>query len=979
MPAPTPPEKKPDRHYDFRGTNIVFALCSLGLLAVTLLMVIMDYGRPWKRVQAEFRDLERQSIVRDLEQEQQAINEQQMATVLQEITAAEEGLEQRGSEVEAFEDSIAVLDKRVFESDKLMRARKTQIDAAKWQYDIALQDGGERSIASAREKIDTLTLEWQQYQRATEAYIEQREAEQDKLAEVLSTQTRGEGRLGDLNAALDGLNTRLSTVEKDLDYFMLNAPLMDFLAPSLKIEQVVLPGLFHDIQFAKIDRVDRCMTCHVASNRDGFDGEEWTNPYRSHPRLDLFVADASPHPYGRFGCTVCHAGLDRATDFSRAGHSPVDDEQRDAWIEKYNWESQPFLHTPILPLNMTEAGCIGCHADEVWTPQATVQDTGRQLINKLGCYGCHQIGLAAFEDLPKVGPDLTKVASKVDDAWAATWIEAPRKFRPTTWMPHFFFQVNIEGEVNQGRQRAEIEAIVDFLWSVSEEVEYAPAPAGDATRGEDLFYSIGCTGCHILDSEAERADFTDALHRLHGPNLAGLGSKVSRDWVYAWLRDPKSYRPDTAMPNLRLTDQEAADLSTFVVASRRPEFENLERAELDEGIRAELVATYLRQTMTIEQSEARVLAMSAEEQSVYLGERSITKYGCFGCHNIAGFADVKPIGVELTEEASKPLHLFDFGHLHDLPHTHRDWLRTKITTPRIFDQGKELVLNYSELAKMPNFGLSDAEAEAVLANLIGFRKESVLEDRKAGRGERGENLAAGRRIVTRFNCQGCHLIEEVGHAIRAALRDENNLPPNLAAEGVRTQADWLFSFLHDPSQVSLRPWLDVRMPTFQFSDEQANDLVAYFASIDEADPFASEPEAGSARSRAIGEEIFNMLQCAKCHPASADAIAASGGAVGELAPSLLLARERLRHEWVPHWIKDPQGFIPGTKMPTNFPTTSTGGFSSPLGMAINQATYAGEKRRMMRYFDSEEGLNTFLSDVDLVSAALRDHIWTMSN
>ena len=66
-------------------------------------------------------------------------------------------------------------------------------------------------------------------------------------------------------------------------------------------------------------------------------------------------------------------------------------------------------------------------------------------------------------------------------------------------------------------------------------------------------------------------------------------------------------------------------------------------------------------------------------------------------------------------------------------------------------------------------------------------------------------------------------------------------------------------------------------------------------------------------------------------------------------------------------------------MPTNFPTTPAGGFSSPLGMAINQATYAGEKRRMMRHFDSEEGLDAFLSDVDLVSEALRDHIWTMSN
>ena len=51
MTLPTPPEKKPDRHYDFRSTNVVFALSSLALLAVTLFMVMADFGRPWKRVQ----------------------------------------------------------------------------------------------------------------------------------------------------------------------------------------------------------------------------------------------------------------------------------------------------------------------------------------------------------------------------------------------------------------------------------------------------------------------------------------------------------------------------------------------------------------------------------------------------------------------------------------------------------------------------------------------------------------------------------------------------------------------------------------------------------------------------------------------------------------------------------------------------------------------------------------------------------------
>ena len=122
-----------------------------------------------------------------------------------------------------------------------------------------------------------------------------------------------------------------------------------------------------------------------------------------------------------------------------------------------------------------------------------------------------------------------------------------------------------------------------------------------------------------------------------------------------------------------------------------------------------------------------------------------------------------------------------------------------------------------------------------------------------------------------------------------------------------------------------------------------------------------------------------MLQCAKCHPAGDAAVADAGGAVGELAPSLLLANGRLRHDWVASWIKDPQGWIPGTKMPTNFPVDREGEFTSPLAMAINQATYSGEKRRLMRYFSSEEELNDYLTDVDSVAQALRDHIWTLSN
>jgi hypothetical protein len=96
---------------------------------------------------------------------------------------------------------------------------------------------------------------------------------------------------------------------------------------------------------------------------------------------------------------------------------------------------------------------------------------------------------------------------------------------------------------------------------------------------------------------------------------------------------------------------------------------------------------------------------------------------------------------------------------------------------------------------------------------------------------------------------------------------------------------------------------------------------------------------------------------------------------GELAPSLLMARERLRHDWVPHWIVDPQSWIAGTKMPANFSQLETGEYVSPLGSAIDAPMFADQKRRMMDHFGSEEELKTLLADADYVSSVLRDHIW----
>jgi mono/diheme cytochrome c family protein len=200
------------------------------------------------------------------------------------------------------------------------------------------------------------------------------------------------------------------------------------------------------------------------------------------------------------------------------------------------------------------------------------------------------------------------------------------------------------------------------------------------------------------------------------------------------------------------------------------------------------------------------------------------------------------------------------------------------------------------------------------------------------------------------------------------------LRPDFAAEGARVQSDWLFAYLHDPGQVRLRPWLSTRMPTFGFNDEEVNTLVGYFAARERRTPFLSAPERPEARELAVGDVAFNMFQCAKCHPAGPQS---SGGVVsaGELAPSLLLARDRLRHDWVPDWLIDPQEWIPGTKMPANFPRSAEGSYSSPLAAAIDAPMFAQQKQRLLGYFDSDEDLGSHLADAGYVTRVLRDHIW----
>ncbi|MGH9364113.1 MAG: c-type cytochrome, partial [Thermoanaerobaculia bacterium] len=380
-------------------------------------------------------------------------------------------------------------------------------------------------------------------------------------------------------------------------------------------------------------------------------------------------------------------------------------------------------------------------------------------------------------------------------------------------------------------------------------------------------------------------------------------------------------------------------------------------------------------TKTIFDAKAELAGMDLHGKEVYVGRNLIAQYGCFACHAIPGFEDAKPIGTELTEEGSKPVHRLDFGFLH-LPHTRQDWFRTKLANPRIFDRDR--ARGWEEKLRMPNFRFSPRELDDIVTAVLGFQKQNASEAALKRLSPAEEAIERGRRIVKDHNCQGCHVIEGVGGSIRSLVADTSLAPPIIQGQGAKVQSDWLFAFLKAPKTGQIRPWLDVHMPTFGFTEWELNDLTKYFAALDRASyPFLLADYATDPKLWAAGKKTFELLKCAQCHPRSLEDMNRPGVDRATLAPNLQMAATRLRHDWINDWIRRPDEWMPGTRMPTNFPKGDDGHRTSPLAQLVDAPAFAKDQAEYARLLGGNDRVKPFLSDPDAVTRALRDYVWSI--
>ena len=93
----------------------------------------------------------------------------------------------------------------------------------------------------------------------------------------------------------------------------------------------------------------------------------------------------------------------------------------------------------------------------------------------------------------------------------------------------------------------------------------AATTGGDPHRGEAMFIQYGCGSCHGLKHVRKASGAV-------GPPLDGIAVRAivagklanTPANLQSWIRDPQRISPGTAMPDLRVGERDARDISAFL-------------------------------------------------------------------------------------------------------------------------------------------------------------------------------------------------------------------------------------------------------------------------------------------------------------------------------------------------------------------------------------------------------------------------------
>lgn len=162
-------------------------------------------------------------------------------------------------------------------------------------------------------------------------------------------------------------------------------------------KQLYLPSL---------DRIDRCVTCHVSIDNPGM--KDSPQPLTAHSGQIM-----QHHPKEEFGCTICHKGQGRATTVADA-HGHV-----------HHWPK------PMLAREQLDQSCPKCHTDR-WLPEVPRYNAAMDLFYEHGCLSCHKLRGRGGD----IGPDISQAGQLHDAEWHFKHFKDPKSVVETSEMPN---------------------------------------------------------------------------------------------------------------------------------------------------------------------------------------------------------------------------------------------------------------------------------------------------------------------------------------------------------------------------------------------------------------------------------------------------------------------------------------------------------------------------------------------------------------
>lgn len=601
------------------------------------------------------------------------------------------------------------------------------------------------------------------------------------------------------------------------------------------IDQIWLPGM---------NVTDRCTTCHQGVTQSSLTDSSVPHPFRAHPPI--------PHSVRDWGCTICHRGQGPATVGAEAHETTL------------AWEK------PILPAHFLQASCGGCHQADIKEIPELVR--GRELLSRLNCQGCHKLRNL---EASRLGPDLSSVGLKVTRAWIYKWLKEPRTILDKDGNPTVNgYESGDESRMPQFRlKEEEIKALSAYLsvqkakpietYKINSAVVAAwskkPSLVSD---GEVRFRQMMCTTCHPV--AVTRGGETKLIGGNIAPELTKVGSKVSEEWLIAWLRNPQAYQAHTSMPRYGWNDEDLYKVSQYV---------------MNKLTDSDLLSTVPQ------------LGTPSDEE-VQSGKKLFTDKGCASCHSMNGAGTQKDFGPDLTALGAKNASELEFGKA-KIERNLVSYIQTKLRDP----------LSVNPAARMPQYTWNQTDLDRVTTALLsqtGAAQTSALQNLVVPKKDVNfQTVGAFAEVFERYKCSACHRFNGYG----------GTLAPDLSYEGSRAQKKWIAEFLKNPQ--TIRPTLILRMPQFNMPDKDAATAAEYLSlAVQKPDvnPESVDERQFTPAMVSLGKQLYEVkYQCQSCHT-----IGSAGGYVG---PNLNNAGNWLTAAWIEAWLRNPQALQPDTIEP----------------------------------------------------------------